>query len=109
MTDLRVLVGERNGDHRRHLTYRYGEQEYPDVVDINSGFQREQSVRKALELFGLPAENLPALVAEVVKLAKEKDASGFTSNIGKPRLVTMNTVQPEPITWLWPGAWPLAS
>lgn len=73
MTDLRVSIGDTNGDGRRHVVYRLGEAEYPDVIDLANGFQREQSMRRALEALGLPADNLPGLAAEVVRLAKEKD------------------------------------
>jgi hypothetical protein len=73
MTDLRVSVGERNGDGRRHVVYRLGDREYPDVLDIGDGYRREQSLRRALEALGLPAEHLPALATEVVRLASEKD------------------------------------
>ena len=29
--------------------------------------------------------------------------------IGSPVVVKLADVTPEPITWLWPGAWPVAS
>ena len=64
MTDLRVSVGKRNGDGKRHIVYRHGEKEYSDRVEVLSGGQREQSLRRALEALGLPANNLPALGAK---------------------------------------------
>ena len=73
MTNLRVFVGERNGDGKRSVVYRLNEREYPDQVDVSSGFQREQSLKRAIEALGLPADNLPALGTEVVRLAAEKD------------------------------------
>ncbi len=73
MTDLRVCVGERNGDGKRAVIYRLGDREYPDTVDVQSGWQREQSLRRALDALGLPADNLPSLDAEVARLAREKD------------------------------------
>lgn len=76
MSNLRVSVGEANGDGKRSITYRYGHAEYPDTVDLASGFQREQSLKRACEALGLPADHLPALAAEVVRLAAEKDKAG---------------------------------
>jgi len=71
MTDIQVDVGQTNGDGRTPVVYRFGDKEYPDRVDVSSGFQREQSLRRALDSFGLPADNLPALDAEIARLAKE--------------------------------------
>jgi hypothetical protein len=76
MRELSVSLGETNGDGKRHVTYRYGDSEYPDTVDLSSGWQREQSLKRACEALGLPADGLPALGAEVVRLAKEKDGAG---------------------------------
>jgi len=59
MTDIQVDVGQTNGDGRTPVVYRFGDKEYPDRVDVSSGFQREQSLRRALDSFGLPADNLP--------------------------------------------------
>jgi hypothetical protein len=73
MTKLSVSIGEHNGDGRRHVVYEAGGREYPDSVDLASGFQREQSMKRALAALGLPSENLPALDAEVARLAKVKD------------------------------------
>ena len=73
MTDLQVSVGERNGDGKRAVTYRFDGREYPDTVDVTSGWQREQSLRRALQALGLPSENLSALDAEVAKVAAEAD------------------------------------
>ena len=47
MTDLRVSVGVPNGDGKRPVVYRLGDREYPDTVDVQSGWQREQSLRRA--------------------------------------------------------------
>ena len=88
MTDLRVEVGERNGDGKRHVTYRYGEAEYPDTVDLASGWQREQSVKRACEALGLPADHLPALGAEVVRLAEQRDKTGDGKEKDRFPLVT---------------------
>jgi hypothetical protein len=53
-------------------------------------------------------EQLRAQLAELLaSLDTGKDANTQTSGVGKPRLVTMDTVQPEPITWLWPGRVPI--
>ncbi len=73
MTDLRVSVGNPNGDGKRPVVYRHNGQEYPDQVDVQDGWKREQSLRRALEALGLPADNLPSLAPEVVRLAAETD------------------------------------
>lgn len=73
MTDIRVTIGQRNGDGKRSVTYQLGENIYPDTLDVASGWQREQSLRRALQALGLSADNLPALDAEVARLAKESD------------------------------------
>jgi hypothetical protein len=73
MTDLRVSVGERNGDGKRPVVYRFGDREYPDTVDVSSGWQREQSVGRAMKALGLPAGDLQTLGLEIVRLAREAD------------------------------------
>jgi hypothetical protein len=73
VTDIQVIIGERNGDGKRPVTYRLGEDTYPDTVDVQSGWQREQSLRRALQALGLSADNLPALDAEVARLAQAQD------------------------------------
>ena len=84
MTDLCVSVGVVNGDGRRSVVYRLGDREYPDTVDVQSGYQREQSLRRALEALGLPADNLPSLDAEVARLAAEADRKADAGD-HKPR------------------------
>ena len=59
MVDVGLTVGERNGDGKRPVVYRRGEQTYPDTVDASSGFQREQSVRRAMAALGIEPDNLP--------------------------------------------------
>ena len=81
MTDLRVSVGERSGDGKRAVVYRCGEREYPDQVDISNGWQREQSLKRACEALELPADNLPALGTEVVRLAAEADKKAAKDHI----------------------------
>lgn len=102
MTNLLVEIGNRNGDDRRKIVFRYGEQEYPDTFDPYNAWAREQSLKRALGAFGLGVENLPAVAMDVVRLAREKDQETKDNNIiGKPVLIRMDTVEPEKIDWLW--------
>ena len=78
-TDLQVSVESPNGDGKRAVIYRLGDREYPDTVDVRSGFQREQSLRRALEALGLPIADLPSLDAEVARLAMERDRKTASS------------------------------
>ena len=81
-TDLQVQVGSPNGDGKRDIIYRYGGREYPDCVDVQSGWQREQSLKRALDAFALPAENLSALDSEIARLASEADRKMEGGNKG---------------------------
>jgi hypothetical protein len=92
-------MGERNGDGKRPVVYRYDDREYPDTVDVSSGWQREQSLRRALESFGLPADNLPSLDAEIARLAKEQDRKAEGED-RKPRfeLVSSSALDSEDYT-----------
>lgn len=72
MTDIQVSVGGRNGDGKRPVTYRLDGREYPDVLDVASGWQREQSLRRAMAALGIEADNFSALDSQVARLAKEK-------------------------------------
>jgi hypothetical protein len=98
MNDLRVSIGSGNGDGKRSITYRHGQSEYPDTIDVNSGWQREQSMRRALEALGLPADNLPALAAEVVRLAKEKDQQTAGATKDRFPLVSSKSLDSENYT-----------
>jgi hypothetical protein len=75
VTDLRVTIGESTDDGRSRIVYSLGSQRYPDTVDLDSGWHREQSLRRALEALGLPAENLLSQAAQVARLASEKNQS----------------------------------
>ena len=96
MVDIGVSVGERNGDGKRDVTYRLGEQTYPDTIDPQSGFQREQSVRRAMAAFGVEPDNLSALDAEIARLAAEADKTADGAE-DKPS-------EPPPFTRLFTGA-----
>jgi hypothetical protein len=86
MTCIKVSVGSPNGDGKRPITYRLGEAEYSDSVDVASGWQRQQSLKRALPALGIDPDglqyrghgqaesNLSTLESEIARLAKEADA-----------------------------------
>lgn len=83
MKDIQLCIGQRNGDGKRSIVYRLGDDEYPDVLDTQSGWQREQSLKRAMNALGIDPDgcglseafesNLSVLDAEVAKLVKEED------------------------------------
>ena len=96
MNDLRVELGEVNGHNRRHITYRSGEAEYTDTVDLANGWLREKSIERACLALGLSVENLQGLRRRaLVRLAKEKDqADEDTSDpTSRPRPETLTLRQ----------------
>ena len=68
MEDLHFKLGERNGDERQHVTYLRGDAKYPDSFNPNSGFERKESVKRCLRAFGMAAENVEALEAQLAQL-----------------------------------------
>ena len=41
-----VAIGERNGDGRRHVTFRHrGQPEYSDTIDLETAWKRERSLQ----------------------------------------------------------------
>ena len=94
MKPVTVSIGDSNGDGRRNVVYRHGEKQYPDVVDVASGFQREASIKRALPALGLSADHAALLDAELARLATERDEVGGNA---KPK-------EPPPFTRLLSGA-----
>jgi KaiC/GvpD/RAD55 family RecA-like ATPase len=111
MIDLQAIVGARNGDDRRHVTYRYGEKSHPDLIGIHAAaWQRKQSVEEALRALGLPidATTVATLESELARLIGEKEkAEGEQDRIGEVIYRTLDTVTPRKLSWLWPGRIPL--
>jgi hypothetical protein len=77
-----ITLGSPNGDGKRSVVYRHGDNEYPDRLDVQSGWQRQQSVGRALKALGLPADNLSALESDLARLAKEQDQKNQVSGHG---------------------------
>ena len=99
-----VEVGTRNGDGKRDVVYRFDSKEYPDQLDTGNGFQREQSLGRAIAFFGLTKKCLPQLGMDLVRLAKEKDKAARDNDIiGQPFLRRIDTVDTENLVWLWPS------
>jgi hypothetical protein len=79
------------------VIYRRGEREYPDAVDVSSGWQREQSLRRALEAFALPADNPPSLDGNLGQVSQRRGAMsdfGVFEGFGSGSFVDRLTIVP---------------
>jgi hypothetical protein len=102
MKNVGVTIGESNGDGKTHVVLSYEGREYPDSVDLSSGFQRSKCIERALPALGLNATHVPMLDGELARQWKQRIAQTADENhIGNPVTVRLNTVNPEPIVWLW--------
>ena len=71
MSDLGVSLGELDGDGRHHLAYRHSGKVFPDVVDVGSAFQRDESIKRALRFFGVKTRGLQSLSEQLAELAAQ--------------------------------------
>jgi hypothetical protein len=69
--DLGVSLGELDGDGRHRLRYHNADKLFPDLVDMASAFQREESVKRALRFFGLKTRGLQSLSEQLAELAAQ--------------------------------------
>jgi RecA-family ATPase len=74
--ELQFKLGERNGDGRQHVTYLNGEAKYPDCFDADNGFQRRESVTRALRAFRIGTKNVEALEAQLAQLVADAHSAG---------------------------------
>jgi hypothetical protein len=82
MKNVSATIGDCDGHGKRSVVLRHGDKEYPDVANLDSGFQREQLIRRALPALGLSVDHVPLLDAELARLVREKDKQTGDS---KPR------------------------
>jgi hypothetical protein len=71
MSDLKVRLGESNGDDRHLVTYHHGNIVFPDRVDMLSAFQRDESIKRFLRFANLKSANIPELSQQLAALAAQ--------------------------------------
>jgi hypothetical protein len=67
MSELQIILGERNGDGRDRLRYVYGGKEFPDAIFMESADQREKSLRSAMRYHGIGTDNMTDLSSRYAK------------------------------------------
>ena len=73
MSDLQIKLGDRNGDGRNELAYLdcIDGEPFRDKVDMASGREREESIKRAVRHFGIGGNDIPELSRQLAKLAAD--------------------------------------
>jgi hypothetical protein len=75
MEDLQFQLGEDKGDGRQHVTYLHGDAKYPDCFHTDSGYERKESVTRALRALKMRTKNVEALEAQLAQLIADATTS----------------------------------
>ena len=100
MSELEIILGERNGDGRDRLRYVYGGKEFPDAIFMESAEQREKSLRSVMRYFGIGTDSLTELSAQLIKLAAQAAQANAETSDTKDRfpIVSCATLDAEDYT-----------
>ena len=83
MEDLQFQLGEANGDDRQHVVYLRGDAKYPDCFNADSGYERRESVKRALVALGLKTKNVESLEVQLAELIADAAARSKGDNAVK--------------------------
>ena len=87
MSDLQIKLGDQNGDVRHEIAFLdcIDGEPFRDKVDMASGKEREESIKRAVRHFGHGSEDIPELSRQLAKLAAE----ALTQNRPLPPILTL--------------------